>query len=117
LEIGEESSELDSPEEDPDAPEPGTETEPTPYQGVTGPHEWELFELQLHTFFKNAASEAILGSESLRTLSTTYDMARFAAWWNQNVKDNEEIDVGERKCLFRKTAGILQDHYQKHKRH
>jgi hypothetical protein len=33
------------------------------------------------------------------------------------VKDNEELEVGQRKCLFRKTSGMLQDHYQKHKRH
>jgi hypothetical protein len=44
-------------------------------------------------------------------------MPRFAEWWDEQVKANELLDIDERKCLFRKTADMLQDHYLKSKRY
>jgi hypothetical protein len=100
-------------DDDPDPTVIGTESELTPYQPFTGPYECHLFQENLQRHFKKSHE----ASEDRRSLATPYDMPRFAKWWEEQVKANELLDIDERKCLFWKTAAMLQDHYLKSKRY
>jgi hypothetical protein len=92
-------------DKDPDPTVIGTESERTPYQPFTGPYESHLFQENLQRHFKKSHE----ASDDRWSLATPYDMPRFAKWWEEQVKANE------RKCLFRRTADMLQDHYLKSK--
>ena len=108
------SEDVEEGEEDPENPTDGEKAEPIPYQKVTGPYERELFATNLPQFLRDHNTRQ---SESRRRLASAYDFARFATWWNLEVDKNEELEIQERKPIFRKTSTFLQEYSTKNPEH